>query len=333
MVKSQRSPDISHPVSETEVQRSFEETFQKSFEEPWKGAGLYGAYLGPPDEIRRNFIELWPHLDRVLERPIGVERALSELRDLVIYEIPDGTRTTLTFNEKMDVEADAGMWCLSFIHTLRSLGARKSVMMTHTAYNMGRGEAERQRIISVVERGIAPMADYCAANDINARLVGMSEGYELSESLVAAFPERKESEFDAIFLVDYREEFFLEDRGRELLSELPDVDVVVRHTKMHISGGWLPTKTLHSTYLYSQNGTLYSNWTYDEHVALVGTALLAKLLNKGETLTKTYACVDDVKKRYQRRELALSNQVVTVRPTSKKLFVMGSPWGLVQVYY
>jgi hypothetical protein len=334
MVHSQKPPDSSQSAPETEVQKAFEEIFQKSLEEePWKGAGLYGAYLSSPGDIRRSFLDLWPHLDGILECQIGAERALLDVGDLVVYDIPDGTRTTLTTTDDIDVELEAGMWCLSFVHTLRSLGARKAVVMTHTAYNRDRGKAERDRIMTVVERGIAPMADYCASNNVNARLVGMSEDYELSESLKAAFPERKDADFEVFFLVDYREECFLEDRGRELMSQIPDVDVVVRHTKMHISGGWLPTRTLRSTYLYSQNGTVYTNWTYDEHVSLVGTALLAKHLNRGEMLDKTYPCVDEVKKRYQKRELGLSNRVVRVRQNPKKLYVMGSPWGLVQVYY
>jgi len=268
-----------------------------------------------------------------MEKPVDPASALRDVRDLVVYDIPDGTRTTLSTNERIDVELDAGMWCLSFIHTLRSLGARRAVLMTHTNYNRQRGESELERIMAVVERGIAPVADYCGRNEINARLIGLSDDYELSDSLKAAFPERSDSDFEVFFLIDYREESFLEDQGRKLMSMLPDIDVVVRHTKMHISGGWLPTKTLRSTYLYCQNGTVYTNWTFDEHVSLVGAALMAKYLNHGEILVKTYPSVDDVKKRYQKRELSLSNRVVRVRDSPKKLYVMGSPWGLVQLYY
>jgi len=334
VARSPASPDGTRSASESEVQRAFEESFQRSLaEEPWKGAGLYGTYLSSPDDIRRSFLDLWPRLDGILERSIDPASALKDIGDLIVYEIPDGTRTTLSTNEKIDVELDAGMWCLSFIHTLRSLGAKKAVLMTHTSYNRQRGEGEMERIISVIERGIAPVADYCEKNDINARLVGLSDEYELSESLRAAFPERKGADFEVFFLIDYREECFLEEKGKELMSQLPDVDVVVRHTKMHISGGWLPTKTLRATYLYCQNGTVYTNWTFDEHVSLVGAALLAKYLNQGEMLVKTYPSVDDVKKRYQKRELSLSNRVVKVREAPRKLYVMGSPWGLVQLYY
>lgn len=334
MARAPAPPDDTRAVPESDVQKAFEDVYEKSLaEEPWKGAGLYGSYLNSPDDIRRSFLDLWPRLNGVLEKPVDPATALKDIGDLVIYEIPDGTRTTLTTTERIDVELDVGMWCLSFMHTLRSLGARKAVLMTHTAYNRQRGVAELERIMSVMERGIAPMADYCRANNINARVVGMNDDYELSESIRAAFPERRDSDFEAFFLIDYREEDFLEERGKELMSQLPEVDVVVRHTKLHVSGGWLPTKTLQSTLLYCQNGTVYTNWTFDEQVSLVGAALLAKYLNKGEMLVKTYPSVDDVKKRYQKRELSLSNRVVKVRGAPRKLYVMGSPWGLVQVYY
>jgi len=319
--------------SESELQREMEETFQRNVEEPWRGAGLYGSYLNSPEDIRRCFIGLWPAIEKLLDEPIGVERALLEMRDLVVYDIPDGTRTTLTMNKNMDVQLDAGMWCLAFAHTLRSLGARKVVLMTHTAYNRERGCADTQRILTTIERGIAPMADYCSRNKLRVNITGMSDEYELGESVRAAFPPVVDSDFEISFLVDYREEFFLEEEGRRSFSSLPEIDVVIRHTKLHISGGWLPTKTLHSTYLYSQNGTLYSNWTYDEQVALVAVALLAKQLNDGEILTKTYASIDDVKRRHQSREMNLSNRTLQVRPTPKKLLVMGSPLGLVQIYY
>ena len=334
MAHSPAQPGNSRSIGETEVQKELEEAFEKRLSaEPWKGAGLYGSYLSSPADIRGAFLDIWPLFDGLLERPMGAEKALDAVRDLVIYEIPDGTRTTLSTSDKIDVELEAGMWCLAFMHTLRSLGATKVVLMTHTAYNRERGEAEANRIVQMLEKGAAPLADYCANNNVDTRLVGMSDGYELSDGLKAAFPRREGADFEAFFLVDYREEAFLEEGGKDLIAQMPDIDVVVRHTKMHISGGWLPTKTLRSTYLYSQNGTVYTNWTYDEHVSLVASALLAKLLNRHEILSKTYPAVDEVKKRYQKRELMLSNRQVSIRKNPKKLYVMSSPWGLVQIYF
>ena len=79
-------------MEETEVQRSFEEAFEKSLStEPWKGAGLYGSYLSSPADIRGAFLDIWPLIDGILERPIGAEKAL----DAVLIATPDHLHATI----------------------------------------------------------------------------------------------------------------------------------------------------------------------------------------------------------------------------------------------
>ena len=53
----------------------------------------------------------------------------------------------------------------------------------------------------------------------------------------------------------------------------------------------------------------------------------------GEVLGKTYLDLDDMKRRYQLRELNLFQKTVRLRPNPRKLFVVGSPIGLYQIYY
>src|SRR5438128_9695489 len=52
------------------------------------------------------------------------DKAFQGVRDLVMYDIPDGTRSTLSVPVTGDVDADAGLYCLALVHTLASLGAR-----------------------------------------------------------------------------------------------------------------------------------------------------------------------------------------------------------------
>ena len=89
---------------------------------------------------------------------------------------------------------------------------------------------------------------------------------------------------------------------------------------------------LRSSYVYCQNGTLFSNWEPEEYAGLVAAALLSKKLMSGEVLSKSYLDIDDVKRRYQMRELNLFQKVVRLRPEPRKLFVVGSPVGLYQIY-
>jgi len=138
--------------------------------------------------------------------------------------------------------------------------------------------------------------------------------------------------FDAHFLMDYEEEWFLSPEGRALLEVLPPIDVVVRHTKLGISGGWIPTRMRKAAYVYSQNGTVHSNWNFNEYAAMVAVTYLAKILHEGEALSKTYASIDEIKARYRDREIRLRQKIVRLSSKPRKLFVVGSPVGLIQVY-
>jgi hypothetical protein len=288
--------------------------------------------LATPEAIRAAFAESWDALSHSLGLGIDPDHALVGVRDLVMYDIPDGTRSTLSVPVDYDVEADAGLYCLALVHTLASLGARTNVILTHTAYNRERGPDETRRFLEVLAKGIDPFREYARRHGIAIHLEGIGAGYELEGSFRRAFPLPAESKFDAHFLMDYEEEWFLTSSGRELLDALPLIDVVVRHTKLGIAGGWIPTRMRKTAYLYSQNGSVHSNWNFEEYAAMIAVTYLAKVLHQGEALSKTYASVDEIKARYRDREIRLRQKIVRLRPKPRKLFVLGSPVGLIQVY-
>ncbi len=118
------------------------------------------------------------------------------------------------------------------------------------------------------------------------------------------------------------------------MKTLPEINVHIRHTKFQPSGGWIPEKMKKSAFLYSQNGSIFSNWESDEIVTLIAMALLAKNFNITEGLDKVYTTDDEIQQRYKKRELDLFQKTVFLRehPT-KKLFMLGSPNGIYQFYY
>ncbi len=288
--------------------------------------------LATPEAIRDAFVNAWEGLSHSLNLGIGASRALEELRDLVLYDIPDGTRSTLSIPPTLDVEADAGMFCLSLVHTLASLGAARAVLLTHTVYNRERGPQDTKRFLEIMAHGVDPFRGYARRHGIRMYLHGMHEGYELEPLLAQAFPPPAAPKFEAHFLLEYEEEWFLTSEGRALLEALPPIDVVIRHTKLQVSGGWIPMRMRKSAYMYSQNGSLNSNWSYDEYAALVAVAYAAKVLQSGEALSKQYVSVDEIKDRYRQRELNLQERVVKLKDAPKKLFIIGSPVGLVRVF-
>src|SRR5207245_10106206 len=101
--------------------------------------------LATPEAIRKAFAEQWNVLSHSLGLGVDSDKAFQGVRDLVMYDIPDGTRSTLSVPVTGDVDADAGLYCLALVHTLASLGARTTVIMTHTTYNRNRVPQEPNR--------------------------------------------------------------------------------------------------------------------------------------------------------------------------------------------
>src|SRR5438093_3380200 len=231
--------------------------------------------LATPEAIRKAFSEQWNVLSHSLGLGVDSDKAFQGLRDLVMYDIPDGTRSTLSVPVTGDVDADAGLYCLALVHTLASLGARTNVIMTHTVYNRDRGPEETRRFLDILLKGIDPFREYARRHGLAIHLEGIREGYELEQEFNRAFPMPSHPKFDAHFLMDYEEEWFLSPEGRALLEALPPIDVVVRHTKLGISGGWIPTRMRKAAYVYSQNGTVHSNWNFNEYAAMVAVSYLA----------------------------------------------------------
>ena len=233
----------------------------------------------------------------------------------------------------MDYRLESGLYALNFIHTLRALGARNCYIMIHTSYNRGRGKKEFDHVLEKISIGGPIIKKYAIQNNVRCLCIGVKENYEHINLLNDVMESTKNGVFNSIFLFDYNEKWPATREGQEILNTLPNIDVYIRHTKFQISGGWIPGKMSHSVFLYSQNGTTFSNWESDEIVTLIALALLAKLLHRGELLNKTYATQEEINQLYELRELKLSNKVIKLRENPKKLFMIGSPIGVYQFYY
>src|SRR5512136_2074055 len=179
-----------------------------------------GLQLATPEAIRDAFAAAWEVLSHFLHLEIGPSRAFEDLRNLVLYDIPDGTRSTLSVPSAMDVETDAGLYCLAVVHTLASLGARRAVLLTHTIYNRERGPEDTKRFLEIMARGVEPFRGYARRHKIAMHLYGLHEGYELGPLLCEAFLPPRDPRFDAHFLLEYEEEWFLTPEGRAVLEQL-----------------------------------------------------------------------------------------------------------------
>lgn len=265
---------------------------------------------------------------------ISVKDARDAVKELIIYDILDGSRTSLTSKPSIEPEDDVPLFSIALIHTLRVLGAKSCVIMIHTSYNRERGEKEFERVLGIIGSGAELVKQYSIECGIRCNCLCVNKNYKLIDLLKDIEQQTKEGTFNAYFLFDYNEKWYVTEDGVNILNSLPDINVHVRHTKFQPSGGWIPEKMSKSAFLYSQNGSVYSNWKSDELVALVTIALLAKKFNEGEMLSKVYSSNDEIRSRYIKRELDLFQKMVYLRKhPPKKLFILGSPIGTYQIYY
>lgn len=262
-----------------------------------------------------------------------VEDAQQSVKELVLYDALDGGRTTLTSKSFIEPKDDIPLFSIALINTLRVLGAKSCVIMTHTSYNRNRGEEGFKRVLNIIKSGAELLREYSIEHDIQCNCLCRNKDYELIDVLKEIEQQTRGGIFNVYFLFDYNEEWFGTKKGCSILSTLPDINVHVRHTKFNFSGGWIPGKMRKSAFLYSQNGSLYSNWEPDELVAQVAMALLAKKFNEGEGLSKVYSSYDEIQRRYIKREVNLFQKTVYLRKHPKKLFILGSPMGTYQIYY
>jgi len=284
--------------------------------------------------IRDYFHNIWSSvIEKVDSINTSVEKAQESVKELVIYDILDGSRTSLTSKPFIEPKDDIPLFSSALIHTLQVLGAKSCVIMIHTSYNRERGEKEFKRVLNTIKSGAELIKQYSTEHDVRCNCLCMNKNYELIDLLKDIEKQTQNGRFNAYFLFDYNEEWCGTEEGFNILNALPDINVHVRHTKFQPSGGWIPGKMRKSAFLYSQNGTVYSNWEPDKLVALVAMALLTKKFNEKEMLSKTYLDFNEIKQRYVKREVDLFQKTVYLREHPQKLFILGSPIGTYQVYY
>ncbi|MBD3227361.1 MAG: hypothetical protein GF329_04160 [Candidatus Lokiarchaeota archaeon] len=289
-----------------------------------------------PRNIHKTYQNIWYSIRKNIDVDYFFSKLNNEIfNNLVIYDILDGTRTTLTENVhfKIRKELEVPYYCLSLLYTLSVLGAKSCVFLVHTSYNRKRGKIEFERMERVIKKSYKPFKKFLKKHLIRFHCLCLNSSYECIDLLEDLENETKGGTFDAFFIFDYDEEWIKIGKGAELIDILPEIDVFIRHTKFQPSGGWIPGKMKKSSFLYSQNGTTFSNWNLDEIVSLACIALLSKLLNVGESLDKIYPSSKDVYYRYEKRELNLFEKVIYLSKNPQKLCITGSPIGPLRIYY
>ncbi len=227
-------------------------------------------------------------------RSLGIEQIDDNLKDVVIYEMTDGMRTSTSL-EGGNAYFDGGVFCLRFIHMLRILG------MSSCYVNVIEEKHTRRDNYSHIFEGLKKLYSLYSeyAKEYNVKLVFLGDlegtlepkGYQGNFSADLKKLEAKTEKnmgFTAYFLINYSLDWATKHESK--FVSMPMLDVTVRHTKFQFpTGMMLPSsKSDFCSLIYVQQGSAGTTWSDEQIVELIALALRSKLLNSGTQYLKTY---------------------------------------------
>ncbi len=288
--------------------------------------------LPDPTAVRANFRWIWLSLADALDIDCPPADALEVMKGTTIYDILDGTRSTMTADPFIDNKMDGGLFSLGLIRTLQGLDAKQCVLMVYTAYNRRRGKSETNLVLEKIFSVSPLVKHFFSAHNISCNIVMGRDIPAFRRKMEQLELDRNGDGFRAHFLFDYTEEWAM-NGGKRKIASLPTIDVCVRHTKFQpYGGGYIPYRMRTASYVYSQNGSVLSNWNSIDFTTLAAVALLSNILNGGEALSKTFGGDREIIHRYRERELDLYHKRVRLgNSDTPKRFIIGCPTGTIEV--
>ena len=233
------------------------------------------------------------------------------LKDLIIYEMTDGTRTSTDLNGD-EGYVDGGIFCLRFIHIFRILGGQNLyVNVIHE------GHKNRENYLDIFI-GLVRLADiykeFACKYKIRLKFIGNysekidPKGYQ--DNFINQLKEIEDLTKDYTgltvhFLINYSTRWAATKAGY-LYDKLPEANVIVRHAKGYVNGDmWLYGKLDRNSFVYVQNGSSSLNWSDRQLIYLITLSFRSMLLNMGTHLSKSYKDGEKANIRKQ-REIDLS---------------------------
>ncbi len=270
-------------------------------------------------------------------RTLDIEPSREDIEDLVIYEMTDGTRTSM---EETGAEAyyNGGIFCLRFMHFLKSIGARH--LYLNVIHERHKDRVNYEDIYEGFTMLVDPYREFAERHsDIKWTFVGdfsdsiAPDAGEQPFDIRAALQEfeeltrGREDALSVYFMINYSTQWLTDD-GWNLFGDLPNANVILRHCKGYVNGDmWLPTKLDNNTFMYAQNGSVSRNWTDRQLVTLIAIALRSMLLNRGTHYSKRYAGDEQDHIRTQREEqLAMTHRELHEAAKPKRAIIF-SPVG------
>ncbi len=234
------------------------------------------------EQIEREFAEVC--------RKLGVKDP-RKARDLVIYELTDGTRTSTSLKGS-DAYVDGGFFIMRMAHMLNALGAKAFYVLT-----TGRNHRIRDNygvIMDALLREVDIYREFAKKVGIRLMFLGDMDGIEHPRA--GEFRKRlRELEkltsgntgLVLYVLIDYSSWWA---SSSKRLEGLPGANIIVKHTKGQINEGlWLPGKLHGNSFVYVQNASSSRNWSDRDILYLIGASLRSMVLHQGLQYGKSYS--------------------------------------------
>lgn len=232
------------------------------------------------------------------------EKDLELFSELTIYSILDGHRSGVPSDYPLKYGyMEGAVFAIRWAKILQVLGANKQVFMVHTERN--RKTSER---MGAILGGIKEIAGYFIGTALEAGIRlhysgrGVHDSYELAPIIQTAEGVTEHGTFNLHFMLNYSEEWAL--NNQEEISKLPDITTVIRFTKGHLGGVWIPTKANYASFIYCQNASVSNNWTDAQIIFLSLLALKSYIINNGTIGSRTYN-KNERSGIYEQREISL----------------------------
>ena len=199
------------------------------------------------------------------------EEDLHKYSDLFVpYLYLDGHRTSCVGENEIDQYKSGFDFFIRFAEILRSLGFKQLITMVHTYRNLqvrGRIEAVKtatqESVISKFHHLNNSSIDFYGNLELYKE-IGLNDFYEFLKSYSI---NHSENNFHHHILINYSEDWAIKNLSK--LSHMPNVSSIIRFTKGHVSGGWIPTKMQKSTFVYSQIPSVSEFWSDEGILSLI----------------------------------------------------------------
>ena len=218
-------------------------------------------------------------------RKIGIYDNRDRVNDLVIYELTDGTRTSTNLRGWQSY-FDGSLFILRLINIMNHLGSRNFYVLTT-------GESHRVRdnyadIMKALANSVDVYRTYAKENNIRLKFIGDIKTGKFLKTLQKIEAETVDNKGLTVHvLIDYSFDWAI--RYREQFQELPNANVIVKHTKGQVNDGlWLPGKLQNNSFVYVQNASASVNWSDKGIIWLIAIALRSMLLHEGLQYGKSY---------------------------------------------